>query len=145
MRTTGIRSEIGVTLFGSDLAEREAKAHEVADAVRTVKGASDIYPEQVTGGLYLDIKPNREVAARYGIDIGEVQSVIETAIGENNLTTTIEGRRRFPLRVRYPPEFRRDPGDLANVLRTGAKGAQIPLGQCTDIRRVSRPAQLNND
>jgi len=137
MLTTGIRSEIGVKLFGSDLAVLEAKAREIADAVRTVKGATDIYPEQVTGGLYLDIKPNREAAARYGIDVGEVQSVIETAIGENNLTTTIEGRRRFPVRVRYAPEFRRDPGDLANVLVTGANGAQIPLGQVADIRQVS--------
>jgi len=145
MLTTGIRSEIGVKLFGSDLAELEAKARDVADAVRTVKGASDIYPEQVTGGLYLDIKPNREAAARYGIDVGEVQSVIETAIGENNLTTTIEGRRRFPVRVRYAPEFRRDPEDLANVLVTGAKGAQIPLGQVADIRQVAGPAQINSE
>jgi copper/silver efflux system protein len=145
MLTTGIRSEIGVKLFGSDLTELEAKAREVADAVRTVKSASDIYPEQVTGGLYLDIKPNREAAARYGIDVGEVQNVIETAIGENNLTTTIEGRRRFPVRVRYAPEFRRDPGDLANVLVTGANGAQIPLGQVADIRQVSGPAQINSE
>jgi len=145
MLTTGIRSEIGVKVFGSDLTVLEAKAREIADAVRTVKGASDIYPEQVTGGLYLDIKPNREAAARYGIDVGEVQNVIETAIGENNLTTTIEGRRRFPVRVRYAPEFRRDPGDLANVLVTGANGAQIPLGQVADIRQVSGPAQINSE
>src|SRR5258708_37939429 len=97
MLTTGIRSEIGVKVFGSDLAVLEGKAREIADAVRTVHGASDIYPEQVTGGLYLDIKPNREAAARYGVDVGEVQNVIETAIGENNLTTTIEGRQRFPV------------------------------------------------
>src|SRR5229473_2308550 len=145
MLTTGIRSEIGVKLFGSDLTELEAKAREVADAVRTVKGASDIYPEQVTGGLYLDIKPNRVAAARYGIDVGEVQNVIETAIGENNITTTIEGRRRFPVRVRYAPEFRRNPGDIANVLVTGANGAQIPLGQVADIRQVSGPAQINSE
>ncbi len=145
MLTTGIRSEIGVKVFGSDLTQLEAKAREIADAVRTVKGASDIYPEQVTGGLYLDIKPNREAAARYGIDVGEVQNVIETAIGENNLTTTIEGRQRFPVRVRYAPEFRSDPGDLANVLVTGANGAQIPLGQVADIRQVSGPAQINSE
>jgi len=145
MLTTGIRSEIGVKVFGSDLTELEAKAREIADAVRTVKGASDIYPEQVTGGLYLDIKPNREAAARYGIDVGEVQNVIETAIGENNLTTTIEGRRRFPVRVRYAPQFRRNPGDIANVLVTGANGAQIPLGQVADIRQVSGPAQINSE
>jgi copper/silver efflux system protein len=145
MLTTGIRSEIGVKVFGSDLTELEGKAREIADAVRTVKGASDIYPEQVTGGLYLDIKPNREAAARYGIDVGEVQNVIETAIGENNLTTTIEGRRRFPVRVRYAPEFRQDPREIANVLVTGANGAQIPLGQVADIRQVSGPAQINSE
>jgi Cu(I)/Ag(I) efflux system membrane protein CusA/SilA len=145
MLTTGIRSEIGVKVFGSDLTVLEAKGREIADAVRTVKGASDVYPEQVTGGLYLDIKPNREAAARYGIDVGEIQTVIETAIGENNLTTTIEGRQRFPVRVRYAPEFRSTPEDLANVLVTGANGAQIPLGQVADIKQVSGPAQINSE
>jgi copper/silver efflux system protein len=135
MLTTGIRSEIGVKLFGSGLIVLEGKAREIADAVRTVRGASDIYPEQVTGGLYLDIRPNRETAARYGIDIGEIQNVIETAIGENNITTTIEGRKRFPVRVRYAPQFRRNPRELGNVLVSGANGAQIPLGQLADIRQ----------
>jgi copper/silver efflux system protein len=145
MLTTGIRSEIGIKLFGADLTQLEAKAREIADVVRTVKAASDIYPEQVTGGLYLDIKPNREAAARYGIDVGEVQNVIETAIGENNLTTTIEGRQRFPVRVRYAPEFRSDPADIADVFVTGANGAQIPLGQVADIHQVAGPAQINSE
>ncbi|HET8923655.1 MAG TPA: CusA/CzcA family heavy metal efflux RND transporter [Candidatus Acidoferrum sp.] len=145
MLTTGIRSEIGVKVFGADLTVLEGKAREIADIVRTVHGASDVYPEQVTGGLYLDIKPNREAAARYGIDIGAIQDVIETAIGENNITTTIEGRRRFPVRVRYAPEFRRDAQDLANVLVTGTSGAQIPLGQVADIRQVSGPAMINSE
>jgi Cu(I)/Ag(I) efflux system membrane protein CusA/SilA len=145
MLTTGIRSEIGVKVFGADLTVLEEKAREIADVARTVRGASDIYPEQVTGGLYLDIKPNREAAARYGIDVGEIQTVIETAIGEKNLTTTIEGRQRFPVRVRYAPEFRRDPTNIANVLVTGANGAQIPLGQVADIRQVSGPAQINSE
>jgi copper/silver efflux system protein len=145
MLTTGIRSEIGVKIFGADLTVLEATASEIADAVRTVKGATDIYPEQVTGGLYLDIKPNREAAARYGVDVGEVQNVIETAVGENNLTTTIEGRQRFPVRVRYAPEFRKDPRELANVLVTGANGAQIPLGQVADIKQVSGPAVINGE
>ena len=145
MLTTGIRSEIGVKVFGSDLTVLEAKAREIADVVRSVKGASDVYPEQVTGALYLDIRPNREAAARYGIDVGSVQDVIETAIGENNVTTTIEGRRRFPVRVRYAPEFRRDPREIANVFVTGSNGAQIPLGQLADIRQVSGPAMINSE
>jgi Cu(I)/Ag(I) efflux system membrane protein CusA/SilA len=145
MLTTGIRSEIGVKVFGSDLTMLEQKAREIADVVRTVHGASDVYPEQVIGGLYLDIRPNREAAARYGIDVGGIQDVIETAIGENNITTTIEGRRRFPVRVRYAPEFRRDPRDLASVLVTGSNGAQIPLGQVAEIRQVSGPAMINSE
>jgi copper/silver efflux system protein len=145
MLTTGIRSEIGVKVFGADLTVLEGKAREIADVVRTVKGASDVYPEQVTGGLYLDIRPNREAAARYGIDVGAIQDVIETAIGENNITTTIEGRRRFPVRVRYAPQYRRDPQDLANVLVTGSTGTQIPLGQVADIRQVSGPAMINSE
>lgn len=145
MLTTGIRSEIGVKVFGADLTVLESTAREIANVVRTVRGATDIYPEQVTGGLYLDIKPNREAAARYGVDVGEVQNVIETAIGENNLTTTIEGRQRFPVRVRYAPEFRKDPQELANVLVTGANGAQIPLGQVADIKQVSGPAAINSE
>jgi len=145
MLTTGIRSEIGVKVFGSDLTVLEGKAREIAEVVRTVKGASDVYSEQVTGGLYLDIRPNRETAARYGIDVGAIQDVIETAIGENNITTTIEGRRRFPVRVRYAPQYRRDPQDLANVLVTGGMGEQIPLGQIADIRQVSGPAMINSE
>ena len=145
MLTTGIRSEIGVKVFGSDLTILESKAREIADVVRTVKGASDVYAEQVTGGLYLDIRPNREAAARYGIDVGAVQDVVETAIGEKNITTTIEGRRRFPVRVRYGSEFRRDPQELANVLVTGATGAQIPLGQVAEIRQVSGPAMISSE
>ncbi len=145
MLTTGIRSEIGVKVFGSDLVTLEKTAREIADVVRTIPGASDVYAEQVTGGLYLDIRPNREAAARYGIDVGAIQTVIETAIGENNITTTIEGRRRFPVRVRYAPEFRRDPGELGNVLVTGSNGMQIPLGQVADTRQVSGPAMINSE
>ncbi len=145
MLTTGIRSEIGVKVFGADLTVLEGTARDIADVVGTVKGASDVYPEQVTGGLYLDIRPNREAAARYGIDVGAIQEVIETAIGEHNITTTIEGRRRFPVRVRYAPQYRRDPIDLSNVLVTGATGAQIPLGQVADIRQVSGPAAINSE
>jgi Cu(I)/Ag(I) efflux system membrane protein CusA/SilA len=145
MLTTGIRSEIGVKVFGADLTVLEGKAREIADVLRTVRDASDVYPEQVTGGLYLDIRPNREAAARYGIDVGAIQDVIETAIGENNITTTIEGRRRFPVRVRYAPQYRRDPQDLSNVLVAGATGTQIPLGQVANIRQVSGPAMINSE
>ncbi len=103
MLTTGIRSEVGVKIYGTDLTVLEESARKVADAVRRVPGASNVYPEQVTSGQYLNIEIDRGAAARYGIGVGDIQQVIETAVGETTLTTTIEGRQRFPVRVRYAP------------------------------------------
>src|SRR5713101_7932483 len=100
MLTTGIRSEVGVKIFGDDLAALEERARVVADVLRKIPGAADVYP---------DIRVDREAAARYGIAVGAIQDVIETAIGETNLTLTIEGRQRFPVRVRYAPEYRASP------------------------------------
>ena len=116
MLTTGIRSEVGVKIFGTDLTVLEELARKVADTVRRVPGASNVYPEQVTSGQYLNIEVDRGAAARYGIGVGDIQQVIETAIGETTLTTTIEGRQRFPVRVRYAPEYRADPQALGQVL-----------------------------
>src|SRR5207249_7374912 len=128
MLTTGIRSEVGVKVFGDDLTTLEERARLVAEVLRRVPGAADVYPEQVTGAPYLDVRVDRQAAARYGITVGAIQDVIETAIGETNLTLTIEGRQRFPVRVRYAPEYRSSPEALASVLVTGPGGAQLPLG-----------------
>ena len=96
-------------IFGTDLTVLEDLARKVADIMRRVPGASNVYPEQVTSGQYLNIEVDRSAAARYGIGVGDIQQVIETAVGETTLTTTIEGRQRFPVRVRYAPEYRADP------------------------------------
>ena len=145
MLTTGIRSEVGVKIFGADLMHLEALARQVADAVRTVPGSSNVYPEQVTSGQYLNIAVDRAAAARYGIGVGEVQQVIETAVGETVLTTTIEGRSRFPVRVRYRPEDRADPQALAQVLVSAPGGAQIPLGQLAHIEHARGPAMISSE
>jgi len=145
MLTTGIRSEVGVKVFGTDLTTLEALARQVADAVRTVPGASNVYPEQVTSGQYLNIAVDRAAAARYGIGVGEVQQVIETAVGETVLTTTIEGRSRFPVRVRYRPEDRADPQALARVLVGAPDGAQMPLGQLARIDHARGPAMISSE
>ncbi len=145
MLTTGIRSEVGVKVFGNDLKVLEERARAVADVLRKIPGAVDVYPEQVTGAPYLDIRVNRETAARYGITVGAVQDVIETAVGETNLMLTIEGRQRFPIRVRYAPEFRADARTLGGVLVTAPNGAQVPLGQLADIRQVSGPAMISGE
>ncbi|HEX9894930.1 MAG TPA: efflux RND transporter permease subunit, partial [Gemmatimonadales bacterium] len=145
MLTTGIRSEVGVKIFGNDLKMIEERARVVADVLRKIPGAVDVYPEQVTGAPYLDIRVNREAAARYGITVGAIQDVIETAVGETNLTMTIEGRQRFPVRVRYAPQYRASAGVLASVLVAAPNGTQVPLGQVADIRHVSGPAMISSE
>jgi Cu(I)/Ag(I) efflux system membrane protein CusA/SilA len=145
MLTTGIRSEVGVKVFGNDLAVLEERARAIAEVLREVPGAVDVYPEQVTGAPYLDIRPDRAAAARYGITVGAIQDVIEMAIGETNLTLTIEGRQRFPIRVRYAPEFRSDAVQLAGVLVTAPNGLQVPLGQLATLRWVSGPSMISSE
>ena len=145
MLSTGIRSELGIKVFGADLNTLEQKAREIAEVVRQIPGARDVYPEQVSGALYTDIRIDREAAARYGIAVGDIQNVIETAIGEKNLTTTIEGRKRFPVRVRYAPEYRKDIHDLGGILVEAPGGGQIPLGRLASIRPATGPAMINSE
>ena len=145
MLTTGIRSEVGVKIFGNDLAVLEPLARRVAEIVRTVPGATNVYQEQVTSGQYLNIHINRQASARYGITVGAVQDVIETAIGETVLSATIEGRQRFPVRVRYAPEFRADAQSLGDVLVAAPGGAQIPLKVLADLRPSRGPAMINSE
>ncbi len=145
MLTTGIRSEVGVKVFGNDLTVLQEKARAIADVLRTIPGAVDVYPEQVTGAPYLDIRPNRAAAARYGITVGAIQDVIETAVGETNLTLTIEGRQRFPIRVRYAPQYRSNPAAIGSVLVTAPNGIQVPLAQLADIRPVAGPSMISSE
>ena len=105
MLTTGVRSEIGVKIYGTDLAVLDETARRVAAVLRTVPGAANVYPEPLTGAQYLNVRIDREKAARYGLTVAAVQDVIETAVGERVVTRILEGRRRFPVRVRYTAEY----------------------------------------
>ena len=145
MLTTGVRSEVGVKVYGSDLGTLEGLARRIADVIRGLPGASNVYPEQITSGQYLNIVVDRDAAARFGIGVGEVQAVVEGAIGEMAVTTTIEGRRRFPVSVRYAPEYRADPEAIGNVLVAAPAGMQIPLGQLARIEHVRGPAMLASE
>jgi Cu(I)/Ag(I) efflux system membrane protein CusA/SilA len=145
MLTTGIRSEVGVKIFGNDLKALEERARAVAEVLRQIPGAADVYPEHVTGAPYLDVRVDRAAAARYGITPGGVQDVIETAVGEANLTLTIEGRQRFPVRVRYAPQYRASPEALAGALVTAPNGTQIPLAQLAEIKRVDGPSMIASE
>lgn len=145
MLSTGIRTQVGVKVFGSDLGEIEERSREVAAVLRAVPGAADVYAEQITGAPYLDIDIDRQAAARYGIDVEAIQEVVDTGIGETNLTVTIEGRRRFPVRVRYAGEHRSTPDELGQLLVPAPNGLQIPLSQVSVIRSVQGPAMISSE
>ncbi|MDQ4121120.1 MAG: CusA/CzcA family heavy metal efflux RND transporter [Acidobacteriota bacterium] len=145
MLATGIRSQVGIKIFGNDLKTLEEYSRKIADVARTIPGAADVYPEQITGAPYVDIDINRQAAARYGIEVGTIQNAIEMGIGETNLTVTIEGRRRFPIRVRYAEEFRRSPESIGQIPVTSPTGAPIPLSQLATIRTVEGPAMIQSE
>ena len=145
MLTTGIRSQVGIKIFGNDLKTLEELSRKVAEAVKGVPGAVDVYPEQISGAPYVDIKIDRTRAARYGIDVRMIQDAIEKGIGETNLTVTIEGRRRFPVRVRYAPQFRDSPQALGQIPITAPTGAPIPLAQLAEIRTGEGPSMISSE
>ncbi len=145
MLTTGIRTQLGVKIFGSDLNELERLSQAAAAALRIVPGAANVSPEPLTGTPYLDIKINRQAAARYGIDVQAIQEVIDTGIGETNLTVTIEGRRRFPARVRYAQPFRTDAAALGRLLVPAPNGAQLPLAQLAELRTVQGASMIPSE
>jgi Cu(I)/Ag(I) efflux system membrane protein CusA/SilA len=116
MLSTGVRTDLGVKIFGKDLDTLEQLAIRAEQILRTVPGAADLYAERTQGGRFLDIKIDREAVARYGINIGDVQDVIETAIGGQNIGTVIDGRQRFPIRVRYERDSRDNVEALKNLL-----------------------------
>jgi Cu(I)/Ag(I) efflux system membrane protein CusA/SilA len=145
MLSSGIRTQIGLKVFGSDLTTLEAKSRQIADVLKSIPGAADVYPEQITGAPYINIRIDRQAAARYGIDVGAVQQIVDQGIGESNVTVTIEGRERFPVRVRYAPEFRASPSDLGHLLVPAPNGAQIPLSQVASIQTVSGPSMVSSE
>lgn len=145
MLATGIRSQVGIKIFGNDLKTLEETSRQIAEVVKKIPGAADVYPEQIGGAPYIDIDINRQAAARYGIDVSIIQDIIEKGIGETNLSVTIEGRRRFPIRVRYAPEFRASPEAIGNIPITTPSGATVPLAQLADIRSVEGPNMISSE
>jgi Cu(I)/Ag(I) efflux system membrane protein CusA/SilA len=145
MLSTGIRSQVGLKIFGNDLRQLEELSRRVADVVKTVPGAVDVYPEQIGGAPYIDIHINRPAAARYGIGVGTIQDAIEKGIGETNLTVTIEGRRRFPVRVRYAQQYRSSAAALGEIPITSPSGIPVPLSQLAEIRSVEGPTMISSE
>ena len=147
MLSTGIRTPVGIKVFGKDLAGMEQVAKQIETVVKQVPGTSSAYAERITGGYYLDIEPDRAQLARYGITPGDLLDVVAAAIGGERVTTTVEGRERFGVTVRYPRELRDDPDKIArqvlvpiNATAGGEMGGQggnasmVPLGQLAKVR-----------
>ncbi|MGD8276997.1 MAG: CusA/CzcA family heavy metal efflux RND transporter, partial [Gemmatimonadota bacterium] len=169
MLATGIRTPVGIKIFGPDLAELERLGREIENAVRMVPGTRSVFAERAVSGYYLDIDIDREAAARYGLNIEDIQAVVASAVGGMTITQTVEGRERYAVRLRYPHELRDQPEKLAEVLVPVAQGrttrapaagmggmagmstvagraaAQIPLGQVATIRQVSGPMAVKTE
>ena len=145
MLSTGIRTQIGIKVFGPDLRGIEQLSEQIKEVVQQVPGATDLYAERITGAPYMEMTVDRPAADRYGLNVADVQDVIETAIGGKNLTTTIEGRQRFPVRVRYARDFRENPQQLGDVLVTGSNGAQVPLSEVVKISTTMGPSMISSE
>lgn len=142
MLATGIQTPIGVKVFGSDLQTIERIAVRIEEIIGRIPGSRNPFAERIGNKPYLEIEIDRERAARYGILVGDVQEIIATAIGGMNISMTVEGRERYPIRVRYPRELRDNEDEIGDVLVPTASGAQIPLSLIADIRRVPGPAMI---
>ena len=175
MLATGVRTMIGVKVFGNDLDKIQEVSEQVAEVLKQIPGAVDVFPDQSRGKGYLEIKIDRDRAARYGVKVGDVQDVIETALGGKAITMTVEGRERFPVRVRYNRDSREDEEDVKNLLvsaaprRWAASGGsgggngrrrkplaasrrparsgpvQVPLAMVADVKIVEGPAMIKSE
>jgi len=134
MLATGIRTPVGVKVFGTDLAQMEQSAREIERVLRNVPGTSSAYAERVIGGYYLDIVPDRDVLGRYGLAVGDIQDVIATALGAETVTTTVEGRERYAVTIRYPRALRSDPQSIARDVQVALPaGGTVPLGEVAKV------------
>jgi len=145
MLSTGIKTPVGIKILGSDLAVLADLAERTASAVRSIDGTLSAYPDRALGGLYLDFDIDREAAARYGLTTGDVQDVIQTAIGGMTVTTTVEGLERYPLNVRYARELRDDVPALQEVLVATPTGVHVPLGQIANIHVSPGPPMIRSE
>ena len=166
MLSTGVRTDLGIKIFGDNLDTLEQLAIDPGEIIKKVPGAADVFAERTQGGKYIDIDINRESISRYGLNTGDVQDVIETAIGGQDITNTVEGRRRFPIRVRYYRDYRDDIEKLKNVLVTVGSSIssmggssqisnlnsqisnqkiQLPLGELADIKVTNGPPMISSE
>jgi Cu(I)/Ag(I) efflux system membrane protein CusA/SilA len=159
MLSTGVRTPIGIKVFGADLGKIQEIGEQIESILRNVPGTRSIYAERAAGGYFVDFVPRREVLARYGLTVADLQDVIMTAVGGENISTTIEGRERYTINLRYPRDLRQDLDQLQRVLVTARTGGmsgrassssgagviQVPIGELADIKLVNGPAMIRDE
>jgi Cu(I)/Ag(I) efflux system membrane protein CusA/SilA len=148
MLSTGIRTRLGMKVMGPKIEELERLGIEVEGSLKNVPGTRSVYAQRVTTGYYLDIEVRREEAARYGLTVDDVQDIVQSAIGGTNITTTVEGRERYPVNVRYPRDLRSNAEKLKRVLvpvQLNSGPAQVPLGELADLRINRGPTEIKSE
>ncbi len=151
MLATGIRTPVGIKVFGSDLAQMEPVARQIETVVRNVPGAASVFAERLTGGYYLEIEPERAQLARYGLAVGDLMEVVAMALGGETVTTKVDGRARFGVIVRYPRDARSTPEAIAREVlvalpaEMGRPAATVPLGQVATVRIAQGPPMIRTE
>jgi Cu(I)/Ag(I) efflux system membrane protein CusA/SilA len=145
MLSTGVRTPVGIKIFGSDLTEIQRLGQQVEATLRQVPGTRSVFAERASGGFFVDFVPKRETLARYGLTIDDVQTVIMTAIGGETISTTIEGRERYTINLRYARDFRADVDQLKRILVATPTGVQVPMSELADITLVNGPAMIRDE
>jgi copper/silver efflux system protein len=145
MLTTGFRSVLGIKVFGPDLGAIQDVGVQVEKALENLPNTRSVFAERTTGGYFLDFTVNRAAAARYGLTVGDVNDVIETAIGGNTIATTVEGRERYPISVRYARDYRGDLDALRRVLVPTPTGSQVPIGEIADLSYRTGPPSIREE
>lgn len=146
MLSTGIRTPVGIKVIGKDLAEMEGVARQVETVLKSVPGTSSAYAERVVGGYYLEVLPDRDQLARYGLMISDVQDVVAMALGAEPITTTVEGRERYTVAIRYPRDLRSDPQAIAkDVMVSLPNGGTVPLGEVADVKLTQGATSIRTE
>src|ERR1044071_9468583 len=145
MLTTGFRSVLGIKVFGPDLGGIQKLAVQIEKELATLPNTRSAFAERTVSGYFLDFTVNREAAARYGLKVGDVNDIIESAIGGKNITTTVEGRERYPVNTRYARDFREDLDGLKRVLVPTPTGAQVPISLLADIEYKTGPPSVRSE
>jgi Cu(I)/Ag(I) efflux system membrane protein CusA/SilA len=145
MLTTGVRTPLGIKILGSDLAKIQEIGENIEMVIKDVPGTTSVFAERTTGGYFLDFDIKRDALARYGLTIDDVEMVLTSSVGGERVTTTVEGRERYPVNVRYLRDYRSDIGSLDRALVKTPTGTQVPIAQLADIRMLTGPGMIRDE